>query len=198
MDDHQNYREKRMPLTNRVDPFGTIMATSARGGLMGNRGYLHDANHNLIRPWTRKSWIICLLEFKGRHREVMSPGRYTELFFLDEATALVAGHRPCARCQKYRLEEFRGLLRQVNADSSGDVSTATLDSCLHRERLASTGKSNLWSARIGDLPDGTFVLSGDIGQQPCIWHSGVLRPWSFNGYGPVMDSPSSQQDSQER
>ena len=89
-----------MPLQNRVTPFGALIATESRGTLMGNRGCLHDEQQRIRRPFVGKRWIICVLEFRGRHRAVMSPGRYTELFFLDEATALAAGHRPCAECQR--------------------------------------------------------------------------------------------------
>ena len=85
-----------MPRQNRVTPFGDIVASSARGTLMGNRGCLHDASGRITRPWRLTAWIYCLLEFKGRRRAVMSSGKYTELFFLDEATALAAGHRSCA------------------------------------------------------------------------------------------------------
>src|SRR5579872_7606058 len=86
----------RMPKRNRVTPFGEIIATPERGLFMGNRGMLHDDEGRIKRPWLLKRWIVCELEFRGRKREVMSPGRYTELFFLDEATAFAAGHRPCA------------------------------------------------------------------------------------------------------
>ena len=96
-----------MPLQNRVTPFGELIATPARGTLMGNRGCLHDAQQRIRRTFAVKRWIICVLEFKGRHRQVMAPGQYTELFFLDEATALAAGHRPCAECQRARYDLFR-------------------------------------------------------------------------------------------
>ena len=99
-----------MPRQNRVTPFGDIVAVPARGMFMGNRGCLHDASAQLtgriVRPYRLTNWIYCVLSFKGRHRQVMSPGRYTELFFLDEATALAAGHRPCAECQRGRYNEF--------------------------------------------------------------------------------------------
>src|SRR6266699_6712686 len=89
-----------MPLQNRVDPFGNIFRTSARGTMTGNRGgALHDADREIVRRYKSTRWIACVLEFRGRHRIVMSPNRYTELFFLDEAVALAAGHRPCAECR---------------------------------------------------------------------------------------------------
>ncbi|MGV0795015.1 hypothetical protein [Mycolicibacterium sp. XJ1819] len=89
-----------MPLQNRVTPVGDIIATAARGTLMGNRGILHDDARQLVRTSRNTMWLICRLEFKGRRRELMSPGSYTELFFLDEAVALAAGHRPCGECRR--------------------------------------------------------------------------------------------------
>jgi len=94
------------PLQNRVTPFGEIIATSARGTLMGNRGCLHDGARHIVRQFQRKAWISCQLAFKGIKRSVMNPGEYTELFFLDEATALAAGHRPCATCSRPRFTAF--------------------------------------------------------------------------------------------
>src|SRR5262245_5520966 len=98
-----------MPLQNRVTPFGDLIATAARGTLMGNRGCLHDDCRQIRRPFALKRWIACVLDFRGRHRTVMAPGRYTELFFLDEATALAAGHRPCAECRHADYVRFRSL-----------------------------------------------------------------------------------------
>src|SRR6202451_2054834 len=92
---------------NRVTPFGDLVATPERGTFMGNRGVLHDAEGRIKRVWQLKRWIVCVLEFRGRKRQVMTPGRYTELFFLDEATALAAGHRPCAECRRQRFNAFR-------------------------------------------------------------------------------------------
>ena len=96
-----------MPRQNRVTPFGELIAISERGTLMGNRGVLHDEAGTIRRVWQLKRWILCVLMFKDRNRVVMSPGRYTELFFLDEATGLAAGHRPCAECQRARFLAFR-------------------------------------------------------------------------------------------
>ena len=97
-----------MPLQNRVDPYGTIFRTPARGTMMGNRGgAIHNGRREIVRPFLSRRWITCVLEFKNRHREVMTPGRYTELFFLDEAVSLAAGHRPCAECRRERYKAFR-------------------------------------------------------------------------------------------
>ena len=96
-----------MPLQNRVSPLGEIVATAERGGLMGNRGILHDRDRRLgVSRWKHPHWVCCRLAFLGRHRPVMTPGRYTELFFLDEATALAAGHRPCAECRRADYTRF--------------------------------------------------------------------------------------------
>ena len=96
-----------MPRRNRVTPLGEIVAVPERGTYFGNRGVLHDEGGRIRRPWQVRRWLICLLEFKGRHRAVMTPNRYTELFFLDEATGLAAGHRPCAECRRARFLAFR-------------------------------------------------------------------------------------------
>src|SRR3954465_3835639 len=105
-----------MPRQNRVTPFGQIVAEPQRGTLMGNRGRLHDEEGRIRRPWQLERWIVCLLEFKGRKRQVMTPGHYTELFFLDEATALAAGHRPCAECRRVAFDAFRRALAVGAAD----------------------------------------------------------------------------------
>jgi len=94
-------------LQNRVDPKGEIIKTEARGTLMGNRGVIHDAQRNIVRRYKHKAWITCSLHFKERHRIVMSPNRWTELFFLDEATAFAAGHRPCCECRKENFKLFK-------------------------------------------------------------------------------------------
>lgn len=96
-----------MPLQNRVDPFGTIHAVPAHGTSMGNRGVLHDEQQRIVRPYSTKSWVTCSLRFKGRRRKLVQPGRYTELFFLDEATSIAARHRPCGECRRNRLDEFK-------------------------------------------------------------------------------------------
>jgi hypothetical protein len=127
-----------MPLQNRVTPFGELLATECRGTLMGNRGCLHDDQQQIRRPFAGKRWIICVLEFRGRYRRVMTPRRYTELFFLDEATALAAGHRPCAECQHARYLVFREIWAEANPDLVGaSFSADAMDGVLHAERLDS-------------------------------------------------------------
>lgn len=104
-----------MPFQNRVDPFGDFLVTEARGALMGNRGILHDGERRIVRRHVHQNWVACGLNFKDRRRTIMAPGKYTELFFLDEATAFAAGHRPCAECRRARYAEFTQIWRQVHA-----------------------------------------------------------------------------------
>src|ERR1700744_4016889 len=118
-----------MPRENRVTPLGHLIATPARGTMMGNRGVLHDDVGRIRRLWALKRWIVCVLEFRGRHRTVMSPGRYTELFFLDEATAFAGGFRPCAECRHRRYVDFRDAWKTT----AGRPSAVEIDERLHRE-----------------------------------------------------------------
>src|SRR5258708_21518848 len=149
------------PLRNRVDPFGEIFADPARGLWMGNRGVLHDEGRTIRRAWQVQRWITCRLEFRGRHREVMTPRRWTELFFLDEATAFAAGHRPCGQCRHADHVRFRDLWATVHpADEAG---ADAMDPRLHPERLLGPGKPTT-PVGLDDLPDGTVVA-----------HRG--RPW---------------------
>src|ERR1700760_1777025 len=103
-------------LQNRVDPEGNIIRTSARGSWMGNRGIIHDEQQNVLRAFKLKAWITCVLAFKGRKRPVMAPNRYTELFFLDEATAFSAGHRPCFECRRQDAGRFKSLWIKANPE----------------------------------------------------------------------------------
>src|ERR1700730_14192737 len=105
----------RHPLQNRVDPFGRLIRTTARGAWMGNRGLIHNEYQQIVRTFRLKAWITCRLEFKGWYRKVMSPNRYTELFFLDEATAFSAGHRPCAECRREDFNRFKAAWLQGNS-----------------------------------------------------------------------------------
>ena len=121
-----------MSLQNRINPYGEICFSDQRGTLMGNRGNLHNAQKEIVRKHQLKRWIICLLEFKGRHQNVMTPGFYTELFFLDEATALAAGHRPCGECQYPRFKAFVNLWKTANNRQNIDLKQ--MDEQLHLER----------------------------------------------------------------
>ncbi|MFL5386060.1 MAG: hypothetical protein ACJ8GN_26395 [Longimicrobiaceae bacterium] len=171
-----------MPRQNRVTPRGELVAVDARGTFMGNRGCLHDAAGRIRRAWQLKRWIVCELEFKGRHRPVMQPGCYTELFFLDEATALAAGHRPCAEC---RRPAFRAFLAAWAAGGPGGLPSApALDEVLHRERT-----SPPWRAPLGTLPDGAFVaLPGD--PRPFLVLGDALLAWTPGGYTDRRARPS--------
>ena len=128
---------------------------------MGNRGVLHDTHGEIRRTQQLERWIICRLEFKGRHRRLMRPGHHTELFFLDEVTALAAGHRPCAECQRERFEEFREAWLVGNptlGEAHGKVSAPILDGALHAERIGADGSKITFPSSISELPAGTFVL----------------------------------------
>jgi hypothetical protein len=170
-----------MPLQNRVTPSGEIIATPARGTMMGNRGgAFHTPERTLThRRWKTKAWICCVLQFKGRRRVVMTPNRYTELFFLDEATALAAGHRACFECRRVDALRFADAWQAANG---GKRPTAPeMDKVLHAER---TGKVRAANARIGDLPNGTFVTWQG---QPHLVLARRLRPWTVEGYARAVD-----------
>ena len=171
-----------MPRENRVTPFSSIVAVSARGTLTGNRGCLHDDRQNIRRQFQGTRWIICLLEFKGRTRSLMTPGHYTELFFLDEATALAAGHRPCAECQRERYMRFRDLWAMANPQLAGTSRPAAtvMDAAIHQERTAPIDHGNRSCMSIESLPDGAFVT--DDGRTAFLIVEGGLRRWSPGGY----------------
>jgi hypothetical protein len=162
------------PRQNRVDPFGDLVATHERGTLFGNRGVLHDDGRRIVRRFQLKRWIYCRLEFKGRRRELLQPGRYTELFFLDEATALAAGHRPCGECMRGRLNEFRA------AWGDPRVPAPELDAVLHSERLTDGGEQATFAARLAELPDGVIVVAES--RQPELLWGGKLLGWHTGGY----------------
>lgn len=146
-----------MPLRNRVTPEGEIFATPARGTFMGNRGGpIHNDRREIVRPYASRRWIACVLEFRGRHREVMSPNRYTELFFLDEAVALAAGHRPCAECRRARFNEFKEAWMRSRGGGAFLYADA-MDEELHRARFSRPVGKVTWRAALSSLPDGAFV-----------------------------------------
>ncbi len=180
-----------MPLQNRVDPFGDIHAVAARGLFTGNRGIIHDpATKTLLkRRWTLKAWIICLCDFQGRRREPMGRNRpggkagWTELFFLDEVTALAAGHRPCFFCQRQRAKEFAGCFGE--AFGIADPKAPEIDARLHRERLASGGKMvGLDRHGLEKLPDGAVIFDG---KAVYVIRDGHALHWTFSGYDGVAD-----------
>jgi len=156
-----------MPFQNRVTPLGELIATPERGLVYGNRGRLHDEHGVIRRQWQVKRWISCRLEFRGRHRPggPMAPNRYTGLFFLDEATALAAGHRPCAEC---RNADYRSFLALTGASSAG-----ALDEMLHAER------GRLHESELDELPDSAFVM---LDGQPLLVLGAELLRWTPGGY----------------
>lgn len=179
-----------MPLQNRVDPFGEIHAVSERGLFTGNRGVIHDpATKTLLkRRWSTKAWIICVCAFRGRRRPVMGRNApsgkagWTELFFLDEVTALAAGHRPCFYCQRDRAMAFATAYGR--ATGTPRQSATVIDARLHAERNASGGERRPLTARdIADLPDGTMICDGKAAFAK---RAGGLLPWSFSGYGAAL------------
>src|SRR5215831_5062323 len=128
-----------MPLQNRVDPYGRLVATPERGTLMGNRGVLHDESRRVVAAWRTKRWIACVLSFRGRKREVFTPRRYSELFFLDEATSLSAGHRPCAECRRARYNEFRAAWSAAHGGNGRFAGADDMDDVIHAERVERGG-----------------------------------------------------------
>jgi hypothetical protein len=163
-----------MPLQNRVAPNGLIFADAARGTFMGNRGgVLHNEERELVRRYAGRRWLVCVLEFKDRHRVVMSPKRYTELFFLDEAVALAAGHRPCAECRRERFSAFKATWPSPHA------SVDEIDRELHSARIDERRGKVTYEAAVESLPDGCFI-SVD-GESFLVWGDSLLL-WSPGGY----------------
>jgi hypothetical protein len=173
-----------VPRQNRVTPFGDVIATPERGTFMGNRGVLHDAEGHVLRAWQLRRWIVCVLDFRGRRRRVMAPGRYTELFFLDEATALAAGHRPCSECRRARFLAFcDAWWRAHPAGGRSPRPTADeIDRRLHAERLAPDRSKRSYRAALDDLPDGVFVTASPPAERALLVWGNRLLGWSPAGY----------------
>jgi hypothetical protein len=175
-----------MPLQNRVTPDGEIVATSHRGTMMGNRGgcFHRDDQTLKARRWASTQWISCVLSFKARRRQLMQPGLYTELFFLDEATALSAGHRPCFECRRADAQLFQRLWAE--AIGRGVTPRAgDMDAVLQAERLVAAAARP--PREVARLPAGAMVRIER--QASLVLGNGRLRPWSFGGYGEVVDAP---------
>lgn len=177
-----------MPLQNRVNPTGEILAVPDRGTMMGNRGgRIHTRDRVLTRRrWASRAWIICVTRFKNRQRTMMQPNSYTELFFLDEATALAAGHRPCFECRRKDAVAYAeawartlGLAQRARADE--------MDAILHAERLGADRRQRTHEAEIGDLPDGVMI---SIEGAPHLVLGNRLLPWSFGGYSAGIGRPT--------
>jgi len=162
-----------MTFRNRVNPYGTIFRSPARGTFMGNRGVLHNEKREIVRQFKGRRWITCCLEFRGRKRSVMSPGRYTELFFLDEAVAFAAGHRPCAECRWERFIAFQhAWKRRDEAHRMTPASAPQIDTELHRSRIDRHGRKVTYEANLNSLPNGCFVQID--GSAFLVWNDALL------------------------
>lgn len=177
-----------MARQNRVTPFGEIVAVSERGTVMGNRGVLHDGAGRIRRPWQVKRWLLCRLEFRGRRRVVMAPGRYTELFFLDEATGLAAGHRPCFECRRRLFHSYADAWAS-GRPGTGRPTASVIDEWLHAERVGPCRSKRTFRAAIADLPDGVFVTRGEEGDGAHLLWEGRLLAWSPGGYTASLSPP---------
>jgi hypothetical protein len=181
-----------MPLQNRVTPEGEIVATPHRGLMMGNRGgCFHLPSRTLgARRWATRQWIACVLAFKGRQRQaMMQPNRYTELFFLDEATALAAGHRPCFECRRRDAERFAALWAETRGWPA-PARAPEMDATLHAERVGAQGRKLTFRAQLAGLPDGAFVRLADAGPaQAYLVDNGRILAWSPAGYGAALLAP---------
>jgi hypothetical protein len=177
-----------MPLQNRVTPCGEIVSTPQRGLFTGNRGIIHDpATRTLLkRRWSSKAWITCVCEFRGRRRDVMATRSWTELFFLDEATALAAGHRPCFYCRRADANAFRAAWEDGNGVTHAKA--LYIDAVLHRERLdGRTKRLHELPMPLHALPDGAMVQAG--GESYLITRGRALL-WSFDGYSDARGIPN--------
>ena len=170
-----------MPIRNRVNPFGELAAVAARGTLMGNRGCLHDARGEIVRASQSRAWITCVTERPGPKRPLLSPGQYTPLFFLDEATALAAGHRPCGECRREALIRFKRAWA-IASGAAGPPGVGQIDGtlALQRGRLPDCAEPDL-------LPEGAMVA--DAERQAWLRRDGAWCKWSFAGYGPACRLP---------
>jgi hypothetical protein len=193
-----------MPLQNRVDPFGDIHAVDARGMFTGNRGIIHDpATKTLLgRRWATKAWITCTCEYKGRRREPMGRNGpnggagWTELFFLDEVTALAAGHRPCFTCRREAAKAYAAAFGEAFGVTKPTVQM--MDARLHEERLVSTKRRSsipapsssglrMTAETVAALPNGSMIHDGKTAYA---LRKGRASRWSFGGYGDAINLSS--------
>ena len=175
-----------VPRQNRVTPLGDLVVSRERGLVYGNRGCLHDEAGAIRRRYATKRWIACRLQFRDpRRTPLMAPGRYTELFFLDEATALAAGHRPCAECRRADYSRLTEIWSEFHA---GRPKADVIDDQLHAERLvANSGERRFHELPYASLPDGAFVLHAGL---PCLVLGEELLPWSPGGYREPQRRPA--------
>lgn len=182
-----------MPLQNRVTPTGRLEAVPARGAWTGNRGIIHNERREVVAQWRSKAWITCVLDFQGRRRKVFSPGHWSELFFLDEATAFAAGHRPCAYCRRPRYREFVDAWARANPgrfDTPRPLATR-IDAILHAERVGPDRAKRRWRERFDALAPGGFIL---VDGTPCLLWDGRVLPWSHEGYGAPLPAPAGKEE----
>ena len=167
----------RMPLQNRVTPLGELVAVPDRGLVYGNRGCLHDDAGHIRRGWATRRWIGCRLQFRGWQRgPLLQPGKFTELFFLDDVTALAAGHRPCALCRRSDYDRLTALWATLHV---GERGADAIDLRLHGERLTADRRQRRHETASGDLPDGAFVLRDGA---PWLVQGDALLRWTPAGY----------------
>jgi hypothetical protein len=164
-----------MPRQNRVTPYGELIAVPDRGMFWGNRGPLLDREGRLARYAARPAWPICVLSFKGRRRQQWTPGRLTELYFLDEATGLAAGHRPCGECRYREYQAFK----QALAAGGEPPGAPEIDAGMGASRLVRPGVRRTYQAPLASLPSGTMV---DIGGEAWLVTGGRLLAWTPGGY----------------
>jgi len=168
-----------MPLQNRVDPWGNIFATSARGTLLGNRGILHNGKKQIVKAYQHQSWVTCRLKFKNRKRKLMTPNNYTELFFLDEATAFASGHRPCCECRRKRYLEFKDYWVRANLkEQVNGIKISVINKLMHKDRI-NKGKKITYKANLKELPDGTIF---SYNRSAYLTFESKIYLWSFEGY----------------
>jgi hypothetical protein len=175
-----------MPLQNKVWPDGEIVADPHRGLIMGNRGCLHGHGRELgVSRWRSKLWIACVLDWRRRQRDPMPPGRWTALFFLDEATALAAGHRPCGYCRRADYVDFGAAWRAAQR-LPRRLLAVEMDARLHAERVDRRRRKLTRRRDVGELPEGVMIRhAGAAG----LVVGGMVRPWSPAGYGPAGPVP---------
>jgi hypothetical protein len=177
-----------MARRNRVTPLGELIADPQRGLVYGNRGCLHDRHGHIRRTYAGKRWIACRLQFRGWHREpLMAPGRFTELFFLDEATALAAGHRPCALCRRQDYRRLVAIWAELHPDQTG---ADAIDAQLHAERVSRIDRERrYYQTALDELPDGTFIVCEGA---PWLVCGAELLSWTPGGYAARRPRPTAQ------
>lgn len=175
-----------MPLPNGVDPWGRIQPLCPSAGYLGNRGILHDADSVVTKQWKNIAWVTCAFHFKGRNRKpFMQPNKYTELFFLDEATSLAVGHRPCGECRKEQYKLFKAAWLATQKGEGAPESIGEIDKALHASRVTVHKTKKTFQALLSDLPHGVFFEYGGHAYLHC--ENGPLI-WTARGYKQPADS----------